>query len=119
MADNRPKLLEPGNGLGQHNCPYTKRVSLLMSAILISSAATIQRINSNGVKKMCRNIFAVQHTMTASITGRRELSLDLAKIFYELELEFCKLKEIYLKGDKDIYENLSVLDDGTITIDRP
>jgi exocyst complex component 4 len=42
---------------------------LSVSAILISSAATIKRINSNGVKKMCRNIFAVQHTLTASITG--------------------------------------------------
>ena len=26
-----------------------------VSAILISSAATIKRINNNGVKKMCRN----------------------------------------------------------------
>lgn len=59
-------------------------VSHLVSAILISSTATIKRINSNGVKKMCRNIFAVQHTLTASITGRRELALDQAKIFYEL-----------------------------------
>merc|ERR1712227_654594 len=59
-------------------------VSHLVSAILISSAATIKKINSNGVKKMCRNIFAVQHTLTASITGRRELALDHAKTFYEL-----------------------------------
>ena len=59
-------------------------VSHLVAAILISSAATIRRINSNGVKKMCRNIFAVQHTLTASITGRRELALDQAKSFYEL-----------------------------------
>merc|ERR1712032_402591 len=59
-------------------------VSSLVSAILISSAATIKKINSNGVKKMCRNIFAVQHTLTASITGRRELALDHAKTFYEL-----------------------------------
>ena len=49
-------------------------VSSLVSAILISSAATIKRINSNGVKKMCRNIFAVQHTLTASITGSLLLS---------------------------------------------
>merc|ERR1719244_1687103 len=49
-------------------------VSHLVSAIIISSAATIRRINANGVKKMCRNIFAVQHTLTASITGRRELA---------------------------------------------
>ena len=33
---------------------------------------------------MCRNIFAIQHTLTASITGRRELALDQAKTFYEL-----------------------------------
>ena len=59
-------------------------VSHLVSAILISSAATIKKINSNGVKKMCRNIFAIQHTLTASITGRRELALDQAKSFYEL-----------------------------------
>ena len=59
-------------------------VSHLVAAILISSAATIKKINSNGVKKMCRNIFAVQHTLTASITGRRELALDHAKAFYEL-----------------------------------
>lgn len=59
-------------------------VSHLVSAILISSAATIKRINGNGVKKMCRNIFAVQHTLTASITGRREGALDQAKTFYEL-----------------------------------
>ena len=48
------------------------------------SAASIKKINSNGVKKMCRNIFAIQHTLTASITGRRELALDQAKTFYEL-----------------------------------
>ena len=59
-------------------------VSHLVSAILISSAATIKKINTNGVKKMCRNIFAIQHTLTASITGRRELALDQAKTFYEL-----------------------------------
>ena len=50
-------------------------VSSLVSAILISSAATIKKINNNGVKKMCRNIFAVQHTLTASITGVLEKSL--------------------------------------------
>jgi len=59
-------------------------VSHLVSAILISSAATVKKINSNGVKKMCRNIFSVQQTLTTSITGRREVALDQAKSFYEL-----------------------------------
>merc|ERR1712156_631903 len=59
-------------------------VSSLVSAMLISSAATIKKINSNGVKKMCRNIFAVQHTLTSNITGSRETSLDHAKQYYEM-----------------------------------
>jgi len=71
--------------LQPHKIQYVfEGVSHLVSAILISSASTIKKINSNGVKKMCRNIFAIQHTLTASITGRRELALDQAKTFYEL-----------------------------------
>ena len=71
--------------LQPHKIQYVfEGVSHLVAAILISSAATIKKINSNGVKKMCRNIFAIQHTLTASITGRRELALDHAKNFYEL-----------------------------------
>jgi len=71
--------------LQPHKIQYVfEGVSHLVSAILIMSAASIKKINSNGVKKMCRNIFAIQHTLTASITGRRELALDQAKTFYEL-----------------------------------
>ena len=33
---------------------------------------------------MCRNIFAVQHTLTSNITGSRETSLDHAKQYYEM-----------------------------------
>lgn len=55
----------------------------LISAILINSANTIQRINSNGVKKMCRNIFLIQQTLT-SITKTREVALDYAKQYFEL-----------------------------------
>ena len=59
-------------------------VSHLIAAILIGAADHIRKINSNGVKKMCRNIFAVQHTLTSSITGSRETSLDHAKQYYEM-----------------------------------
>lgn len=59
-------------------------VSHVISAILISSATSIKKINKNGIKKMCRNIFSVQQTLTSSITGRREVALDQAKTFYEL-----------------------------------
>ena len=59
-------------------------VSHLVAAIFIGAAMDIRKINENGVKKMCRNIFAVQHTLTSSITGSRETALDTAKQYYEL-----------------------------------
>ena len=59
-------------------------VSHLVAAIFIGAALDIRKINENGVKKMCRNIFAVQHTLTSSITGSRETALDTAKQYYEL-----------------------------------
>lgn len=59
-------------------------VSHLVAAIFIGASLHIRKINENGVKKMCRNIFAVQHTLTSSITGSRETALDSAKQYYEL-----------------------------------
>lgn len=59
-------------------------VSHLVAAIFIGASMHIRKINENGVKKMCRNIFAVQHTLTSSITGSRETALDSAKQYYEL-----------------------------------
>jgi len=48
-------------------------------------AGDIRRINENGVKKMCRNIFHVQQTL-CSITKTPEVSLDMARHFYEIFL---------------------------------
>jgi len=59
-------------------------VSHLISVIFIAAAEHINKINSNGVKKMCRNIFNVQQTLNSRITGSRETSLDHAKQYYEL-----------------------------------
>ena len=50
-------------------------VSHLVAAIFIGAAMDIRKMNENGVKKMCRNIFAVQHTLTASITGQSMIFL--------------------------------------------
>ena len=58
--------------------------SVLFIFITLGAAEHIRKINSNGVKKMCRNIFAVQHTLTSNITGSRETSLDHAKQYYEM-----------------------------------
>lgn len=55
----------------------------LISSILISSVQYIKRINANGIKKMCRNIFAIQQNLT-NITMSREVALDHARHYYEL-----------------------------------
>ncbi|ESN96349.1 hypothetical protein HELRODRAFT_186534 [Helobdella robusta] len=55
----------------------------LISTILVGSAQVLKRINENGVKKMCRNVHAVQQCLS-NITGNREPDLDHARQFYEL-----------------------------------
>ena len=43
----------------------------------------IRRVNENGIKRMCRNIFAIQQTLT-SVSKARAGALDRAMRFYEL-----------------------------------
>ena len=42
-----------------------------------------KKINQNGVKRICRNIFAIQQKLT-NITLTREAELDSVRQFYEL-----------------------------------
>jgi exocyst complex component 4 len=55
----------------------------LVSTILINTAQFLKRINENGIKKMCRNIFSLQQCLT-NITMNRESDLDHARQYYEL-----------------------------------
>ncbi|XP_064465893.1 exocyst complex component 4-like isoform X2 [Ornithodoros turicata] len=55
----------------------------LIASILITSTSRIQRVNENGIKKVCRNIFAIQQNIT-SITMNREVALDHARQYFEL-----------------------------------
>ena len=55
----------------------------LIANIMMSSVTHIRRINENGIKKMCRNVFSVQQQLT-NITMTRELALDQARQYYEL-----------------------------------
>ncbi|XP_069698515.1 exocyst complex component 4 isoform X1 [Periplaneta americana] len=55
----------------------------LIAKILISSAQYIDRIDEQGIQKMCRNIFALQQTLT-NITMAREIALDHARHYFEL-----------------------------------
>lgn len=56
----------------------------------MSSVQHIKRMNENGVKKMCRNIFSLQQTLT-SITLAREPALDHARQYFEL---LCTTPEV-------------------------
>jgi len=58
-------------------------VSHLIASIIMSCVQHIRRINENGVKKMCRNIFSLQQTLT-NITLAREPALDYARQYFEL-----------------------------------
>ncbi|GAB1604300.1 exocyst complex component 4-like [Argonauta hians] len=55
----------------------------LVASILINSIQFLKKINENGIKKMCRNIFAIQQNLT-NITMSRESDLDHARQYYEL-----------------------------------
>lgn len=55
----------------------------MIAKILISSAQYLQVINDAGIQRMCRNIFALQQTLT-NITMTRELALDHARHYFEL-----------------------------------
>ncbi|XP_071949291.1 exocyst complex component 4-like [Antedon mediterranea] len=55
----------------------------LISFILINGTQYIKRINDNGIKKMIRNIFVLQLSLT-NITMSREADLERAKQYYEL-----------------------------------
>ncbi|KAL5262782.1 hypothetical protein ACHWQZ_G008246 [Mnemiopsis leidyi] len=55
----------------------------IMSGIIISNASYIKEINNGGLKKMSRNILALQQNLT-NITLTHELELERAGFYYEL-----------------------------------
>eukprot|EP00043_Microstomoeca_roanoka_P013465 m.131841 g.131841 ORF g.131841 m.131841 type:complete len:1128 (+) comp15758_c0_seq3:128-3511(+) len=67
----------------------TKREYLLedldafVADLFIQGMRHIRRINEHGVKRMCRNIFAIQQTLT-SVGKTRAAALDRAMQYYEL-----------------------------------
>jgi exocyst complex component 4 len=58
-------------------------VGQLVSTILINGAQDMRRINDNGVKKICRNIFSIQQTL-CNLTNQPEHALDHARTYFEL-----------------------------------
>ncbi|XP_062567053.1 exocyst complex component 4-like isoform X3 [Saccostrea cucullata] len=58
-------------------------LGFLVASILMNSIQYMKKINENGIKKMCRNLFAIQQNLT-NITMSREPDLDHARQYYEL-----------------------------------
>lgn len=58
-------------------------LSHLVSTILINNVVNLKKINENGVKRMCKNIFSIQQQLTG-ITLNREVALDYCRQYYEL-----------------------------------
>nr|XP_045594627.1 exocyst complex component 4-like isoform X1 [Procambarus clarkii] len=72
------------NTLHPRKCKYIfEGLGPLIANILMTSVVHIRRINENGIKKMCRNIFSIQQQLT-NITMTRELALDQARQYYEM-----------------------------------
>ncbi|KAK4309465.1 hypothetical protein Pmani_018910 [Petrolisthes manimaculis] len=72
------------NTLQPRKCKYIfEGLGPLIANILMTSVVYIRRINENGIKKMCGNIFSIQQQLT-NITMTRELALDQARQYYEM-----------------------------------
>ncbi|XP_074041952.1 exocyst complex component secretory 8 [Leptinotarsa decemlineata] len=72
------------SSLHPRKCKYIfEGLGHLIAKILISSAQYMSAINEGGIQRMCRNIFALQQTLT-NITMTREVALDHARHYFEL-----------------------------------
>ncbi|XP_026689907.2 exocyst complex component 4-like [Ciona intestinalis] len=85
-----------------------------MAAILMWGAKHIKRISPSGVKKMCRNVFALQQLLT-NLTMSREPHLDMARQFYEMmylmpdDLQAQVVEQGVRYSEEDYVEALNLL----------
>lgn len=72
------------SSLHSRKCKYIfEGLGHLIAKILISSSQYMQSIDEGGIQRMCRNVFALQQTLT-NITMTREVALDHARHYFEL-----------------------------------
>ncbi|KAK9744568.1 hypothetical protein QE152_g7591 [Popillia japonica] len=72
------------SSLHPRKCKYIfEGLGHLIAKILISSTQNMQVIDEGGIQRMCRNVFALQQTLT-NITMTREVALDHARHYFEL-----------------------------------
>ncbi|KAB0800327.1 hypothetical protein PPYR_06067 [Photinus pyralis] len=72
------------SSLQPRKCKYIfEGLGHLIAKILISSSQYMKNIDETGIQRMCRNVFALQQTLT-NITMTREVALDHARHYFEL-----------------------------------
>ncbi|GJQ74842.1 hypothetical protein Trydic_g21678 [Trypoxylus dichotomus] len=72
------------SSLQPRKCKYIfEGLGHLIAKILITSTQNMQIIDEGGIQRMCRNVFALQQTLT-NITMTREVALDHARHYFEL-----------------------------------
>lgn len=72
------------SSLHPRKCKYIfEGLGHLIAKILISSCQYMKVIDEVGIQRMCRNVFALQQTLT-NITMTREIALDHARHYFEL-----------------------------------
>ncbi|KAF2896324.1 hypothetical protein ILUMI_09831 [Ignelater luminosus] len=72
------------SSLHPRKCKYIfEGLGHLIAKILISSSQYMKLIDEAGIQRMCRNVFALQQTLT-NITMTREVALDHARHYFEL-----------------------------------
>eukprot|EP00116_Pleurobrachia_bachei_P006306 sb/3466568/ len=78
----------------------------VMSAIVIDNACNIKEINSAGIKKMSRNILALQQNLT-NITLTCELELERARFYYELLYLKPEVRDNNLEHCSRVFRNMT------------
>ncbi|KAK4881071.1 hypothetical protein RN001_004390 [Aquatica leii] len=72
------------SSLHPRKCKYIfEGLGHLIAKILISSSQYMTHIDDTVIQRMCRNVFALQQTLT-NITMTREVALDHARHYFEL-----------------------------------
>lgn len=72
-------------------------VAPLICAVMLGNARALTRVNQPGVRKMLRNVFAVQQNLTVTVY-RKERFFDHVRQYYEL---------MYLTDSDDLYRHIA------------
>lgn len=73
-------------------------VAPLICAVMLANARALTRVNQPGIRKMLRNVFAVQQNLTVTV-DRKERFFDHVRQYYEL---------MYLTDPRELYRHVAL-----------